>query len=36
MGGSRYGATSMLRYVRKRALMANEGGVKPLSVLDEA
>ena len=36
MGGSRYGATSMLRYVRKRALMANEGGVKPLSVLEEA
>lgn len=35
MGGSRYGATSMLRYVRKRALMANEGQVKPLSVLEE-
>ena len=35
MGGSRYGATSMLRYVRKRALIANEGGVKPLSQLAE-
>lgn len=36
MGGSRYGATSMLRYVRKRALIANEGPVKPLSALEEA
>ncbi len=36
MGGSRYGATSILRYVRKRALIANEGPVKPLSVLEEA
>jgi aldehyde dehydrogenase (NAD+) len=36
MGGSRYGATSMLRYVRKRALIANEGQVKPLSALEEA
>jgi aldehyde dehydrogenase (NAD+) len=35
MGGSRYGATSILRYVRKRALIANEGGVKPLSELAE-
>jgi len=35
MGGSRYGATSILRYVRKRALMANEGDIKPLSDLAE-
>lgn len=35
MGGSRYGATSMLRYVRKRALIANEGETKPLSELAE-
>lgn len=35
MGGSRYGATSILRYVRKRALIANEGDVKPLSELAE-
>jgi len=35
MGGSRYGATSILRYVRKRALMANEGNIKPLSDLAE-
>lgn len=36
MGGSRYGSTSILRYVRKRALIANEGAVKPLNVLEEA
>lgn len=36
MGGSRYGATSILRYVRKRALMANEGGIKLLDALEEA
>lgn len=35
MGGSRYGATSILRYVRKRALIANEKPVKPLSELAE-
>ncbi|AZG06788.1 aldehyde dehydrogenase family protein [Pigmentiphaga sp. H8] len=35
MGGSRYGATSILRYVRKRALIANEGGIKPLTELSE-
>lgn len=35
MGGSRYGATSILRYVRKRALIANEGGIKPLDELSE-
>lgn len=35
MGGSRYGATSLLRYVRKRALLANEGAVPPLSKLEE-
>ena len=35
MGGSRYGSTSILRYVRKRALIANEGAVKPLSELAE-
>lgn len=35
MGGSRYGTTTMLRYVRKRALIANEGSVKPLSELAE-
>lgn len=35
MGGSRYGATSLLRYVRKRALLANEGSVPPLSKLEE-
>ncbi|MFT3816853.1 MAG: aldehyde dehydrogenase family protein [Rubrivivax sp.] len=36
MGGSRYGATSILRYVRKRALIANEGDIKPLSELAES
>jgi len=36
MGGSRYGATSILRYVRKRALIANEGGIKPLDELSES
>lgn len=35
MGGSRYGATSILRYVRKRALIANEGDIKPLTELAE-
>ncbi|WP_286162207.1 hypothetical protein [Burkholderia sp. WP9] len=30
MGGSRYGATSIMRYVRKRALLANEGEVASL------
>ncbi len=36
MGGSRYGSTSILRYVRKRALIANEGGIKPLDELSES
>lgn len=35
MGGSRYGATSILRYVRKRALLANEGEVASLDKLAE-
>lgn len=35
MGGSRYGATSIMRYVRKRALLANEGDVPPLDKLAE-
>lgn len=35
MGGSRYGATSIMRYVRKRALLANEGAVPPLDKLAE-
>ncbi|QSN64326.1 aldehyde dehydrogenase family protein [Caballeronia sp. M1242] len=35
MGGSRYGATSIMRYVRKRALLANEGPVPPLEKLAE-
>ncbi len=35
MGGSRYGSGSILRYVRKRALMANEGDIKPLTDLAE-
>ncbi|WP_235838059.1 aldehyde dehydrogenase family protein [Chitinasiproducens palmae] len=35
MGGSRYGATSIMRYVRKRALLANEGAVPPLDKLSE-
>ncbi|WP_250537272.1 aldehyde dehydrogenase family protein [Caballeronia sp. AZ10_KS36] len=35
MGGSRYGATSIMRYVRKRALLANEGPVPPLDKLAE-
>ncbi|MBW0449636.1 aldehyde dehydrogenase family protein [bacterium M00.F.Ca.ET.228.01.1.1] len=35
MGGSRYGATSIMRYVRKRALLANEGEVASLDKLAE-
>lgn len=35
MGGSRYGPASMLRYVRKRALITNHGDVKPLDALSE-
>lgn len=35
IGGSRYGASTMLRYVRKKALIRNHGSVKPLSVLSE-
>ncbi|MGF6768297.1 succinate-semialdehyde dehydrogenase/glutarate-semialdehyde dehydrogenase [Paraburkholderia sp. GAS199] len=36
MGGSRYGATSIMRYVRKRALLANEGAVASLDKLAES
>lgn len=36
MGGSRYGATSIMRYVRKRALLANEGAVASLEKLAES
>ncbi len=36
LGGSRYGAETMLRYVRKKALIRNQGGVKPLTALDES
>ena len=35
MGGSRYGATSIMRYVRKRALLANEGTIAGLDKLAE-
>lgn len=35
MGGSRYGATSIMRYVRKRALLANDGAVQSLDKLAE-
>lgn len=35
IGGSRYGATTMLRYVRKKALIRNHGAVKPLTALAE-
>ena len=35
MGGSRYGATSIMRYVRKRALLANEGAIASLDKLAE-
>jgi aldehyde dehydrogenase (NAD+) len=35
MGGSRYGAAAMLRYVRKKALIRNHGEVKPLTALSE-
>lgn len=34
-GGSRYGATTMLRYVRKKALIRNHGTVKGLDALAE-
>ena len=34
-GGSRYGTATMLRYVRKKALIRNHGAVKPLDVLAE-
>lgn len=36
IGGSRYGGTTMLRYVRKKALIRNHGDVKSLDVLAEA
>jgi aldehyde dehydrogenase (NAD+) len=35
IGGSRYGAATMLRYVRKKALIRNHGDVKPLTALAE-
>jgi aldehyde dehydrogenase (NAD+) len=35
IGGSRYGAATLLRYVRKKALIRNHGAVKPLDVLAE-
>lgn len=35
IGGSRYGGATMLRYVRKKALIRNHGAVKPLDVLAE-
>jgi aldehyde dehydrogenase (NAD+) len=35
IGGSRYGASTMLRYVRKKALIRNHGAVKPLTALAE-
>lgn len=35
IGGSRYGASTMMRYVRKKALIRNHGGVKPLAALSE-
>jgi aldehyde dehydrogenase (NAD+) len=35
IGGSRYGAGTMLRYVRKKALIRNHGEVKPLTALAE-
>ena len=35
IGGSRYGAGTMLRYVRKKALIRNHGAVKPLTALAE-
>lgn len=35
IGGSRYGAVTMLRYVRKKALIRNRGAVKPLTALAE-
>lgn len=36
MGGSRYGATTMMRYVRKKALIRNHGSVRQLDSLAEA
>jgi acyl-CoA reductase-like NAD-dependent aldehyde dehydrogenase len=35
IGGSRYGAGTLLRYVRKKALIRNRGDVKPLTALAE-
>jgi acyl-CoA reductase-like NAD-dependent aldehyde dehydrogenase len=35
IGGSRYGAGTLLRYVRKKALIRNHGAVKPLTALAE-
>ena len=35
IGGSRYGAATLLRYVRKKALIRNHGQVKPLTALAE-
>ncbi|MBO9602832.1 MAG: aldehyde dehydrogenase family protein [Novosphingobium sp.] len=34
-GGSRYGATTMMRYVRKKALIRNHGEIKGLEALAE-
>ncbi|WEK47888.1 MAG: aldehyde dehydrogenase family protein [Candidatus Andeanibacterium colombiense] len=34
-GGSRYGASTMLRYVRKKALIRNHGAIKGLDALAE-
>ena len=35
MGGSRYGAASMLRYTRKKAIIKNPGAINSLDVLNE-
>jgi len=34
-GGSRYGSSAILRYVRKKALIRNRGAVKALTALSE-
>lgn len=36
MGGSRYGAASMLRYTRKKAIIKNPGATNSLEVLNES
>lgn len=36
MGGSRYGAASMLRYTRKKAIIKNPGATNSLAVLNES